>query len=324
MFLQLILETMKCLCHSNFCRYFIPNLAFWKWHSFHVHYIFTICSLYVHYIFTICPLYIHHMFTVCSLYIHHMFTICSPYVHYIFTICSLYVHYIFTICSLCIHHMFTICSLYIHHMFTICSLYIHHMFTIYSPYVHYMFTIYSPYVHHMFTICSLYIHHMFTIYTLIPWIPMFHYILNIKMTCWIRFCHLFLSHFIIHSLWTDFEKFFPYREKFTRLRTQFFLLIWRKSPDRVKISESEVCALLFNPNLYWVFWLPILYGGGQKSPRSNSGIWLPIVIKVGIIILWGINFSSLAKYFMTSWPLSKYDVISDYRFVATAKNVCNL
>ena len=27
-----------------------------------------------------------------------------------------------------------------------------------------------------------------------------------------------------------------------------------------------------NPNLYGVFWLPILYGGGKKAPQSNSGI----------------------------------------------------
>ena len=54
----------------------------------------------------------------------------------------------------------------------------------------------------------------------------------------------------------------------------------------------------FNPNLYGVFWQPILYRGGKKAPQSNSSIWLPIVIKLSIIILWGINFSNLAK---NSW-----------------------
>ena len=58
------------------------------------------------------------------------------------------------------------------------------------------------------------------------------------------FCHLFLPLFIIHSPMEQFKKFFPDREKFTRLRTQFFRLIWRNPPDRGKFSASEKSALL--------------------------------------------------------------------------------
>ena len=61
----------------------------------------------------------------------------------------------------------------------------------------------------------------------------------------------------------------------------------------------------------------------QKSPPvwCNSGIWPPAVIILGMI--WGKNFSNLAKQFMTSWPLFKCDVISDFNCIATAKNVSN-
>ena len=42
---------------------------------------------------------------------------------------------------------------------------------------------------------------------------------------------------------------------------------------------------MFNPNLYGVHGLPTFYsGGGGQKPRSNSGISLPIVTKLGIII----------------------------------------
>ena len=44
--------------------------------------------------------------------------------------------------------------------------------------------------------------------------------------------------------WSNFENFSLDREKFTRLRTQFFLLIWRSPPDRGKFSASEKSALL--------------------------------------------------------------------------------
>ena len=52
-------------------------------------------------------------------------------------------------------------------------------------------------------------------------------------------------------------------------------------------------------------------GGGGVTP-SNSGICFPTVIKLGMIILCGKNFSNLAKQFMTSSPMFKYDVISDF------------
>ena len=64
---------------------------------------------------------------------------------------------------------------------------------------------------------------------------------------------------------------------------------------------------------------------GAKSPLlspfylSNSGICLLTVIKLGMIILCGKNFSNLAKQFMMSQLLFKHDVISDFHGVLTAK-----
>ena len=85
-----------------------------------------------------------------------------------------------------------------------------------------------------------------------------------------------------------------------------------------------VCAKTHLTLVYMGYFDYLFYVGGKKAPplpRSNSGIWLPTDIKLGMIILWGKNSSNLAKQFMTAWPLFKYDVIYDCRFVATAKNV---
>ena len=63
-------------------------------------------------------------------------------------------------------------------------------------------------------------------------------------------------------------------------------------------------------------------GGGEAKSPLQVLLWhlTPTVIKLGMIILWGKNFSNLAKQFTTTQPLFQYDVISRFHCIATARN----
>ena len=54
-----------------------------------------------------------------------------------------------------------------------------------------------------------------------------------------------------------------------------------------------------------------------------TGIPPPTLIELGTIVPWDRNFSNLAKQFMTSKLLFKYDVISDFHYIMAAKIACH-
>ena len=77
---------------------------------------------------------------------------------------------------------------------------------------------------------------------------------------------------------------------------EYLIKYWINMKNKHIFKKAETYVIFFTL-VYMQYFDYLVYMGerGKKASWSNSGIWLPTIVKLGMIILWATNFSNLAK-----------------------------